>query len=367
MACAGSLSVLPVQAATVLFLGDLDGDENGDGALELNAIADQVMISHLEDLPQVTGVVALDDSAVTPGDLENVDCVVISSTVFSGNVLTSFGGDGSGLFSLALPIVTMEPGLADDIHLNNFAGTQGQFPQAALDIEDPVMLDLPAGPFSIADSEVEVIHHASLDEFPGIPPDIPPIPPSLAPGGRAGASFFSPFAVRVASVVAVFAGRELADGSAAPGHRVGSFVGNGAFVSLNSDGLTLFNRVFALACPVAGDMDGDSDVDFDDINDFVVGLNDAELYDSMFGVPASLRGDTDQDRDLDFDDIEGFVGLLSPTVDALGASVPEPTALMLAASAVAAVLTWQTLHRRKLDRINLPPPVQPPNHRPGWS
>jgi hypothetical protein len=40
-----------------------------------------------------------------------------------------------------------------------------------------------------------------------------------------------------------------------------------------------------------------SDVDFDDIDDFVLGLNDPDGYELMFGVPPSYAGDTDEDRD----------------------------------------------------------------------
>ena len=68
----------------------------------------------------------------------------------------------------------------------------------------------------------------------------------------------------------------------------------------------------------------------------MLGLNDAELYESNFGVPASLRDDTDGDGDQDFDDIQGFVGLLSQSGHIAAQNVPEPTALLLAASAVAA-------------------------------
>jgi len=88
---------------------------------------------------------------------------------------------------------------------------------------------------------------------------------------------------------------------------------------------------------VVGDMDGDGDVDFDDIDDFVLGLTNAAGYEAIFGVPPSLRGDTDGNGELDFDDISGFVGLLSnrgsTAARALGAdvhTVPEPATLFLA-------------------------------------
>jgi hypothetical protein len=74
-------------------------------------------------------------------------------------------------------------------------------------------------------------------------------------------------------------------------------------------------------------MDCDQDVDFDDIDDFVLGLNNPAQYESKFRVAPSLKGDTDNDGDLDFDDIAGFVALLSSGEQT---NVPEPSALALA-------------------------------------
>ena len=80
--------------------------------------------------------------------------------------------------------------------------------------------------------------------------------------------------------------------------------------------------------PDKGDMDLDGDVDFDDINDFVLGLNDPNTYRSTFWVEASQNGDIDMDGDQDIDDIAGFVGILSGGGNVSG--VPEPTTLLLA-------------------------------------
>jgi hypothetical protein len=70
-----------------------------------------------------------------------------------------------------------------------------------------------------------------------------------------------------------------------------------------------------------GDMDFDYDVDFDDIDDFVLGLNDPALYITVNGLPSSVNGDADNDGDQDFDDIAGFVAALS---SGGAAAVPEP-------------------------------------------
>jgi hypothetical protein len=81
---------------------------------------------------------------------------------------------------------------------------------------------------------------------------------------------------------------------------------------------------------VTGDLDCDLDVDFDDINDFVLGLTDPLAYEALFGMLASIKGDTDGDGDLDFDDILGFVDILSGgAASGGGQGVPEPSSACL--------------------------------------
>jgi hypothetical protein len=63
--------------------------------------------------------------------------------------------------------------------------------------------------------------------------------------------------------------------------------------------------------PMPGDMDVDGDVDFDDIDDFVMGLSDPLGYEALHGIPASFNGDIDGDGDFDFDDIDDFVAVLA--------------------------------------------------------
>lgn len=75
--------------------------------------------------------------------------------------------------------------------------------------------------------------------------------------------------------------------------------------------------------PLLGDMDCDGDVDFDDIDAFVLGLNNPADYEAQFGVPPSLKGDEDGDGDQDFDDITGFVQRLTGPPSET-ADVPEP-------------------------------------------
>jgi len=89
--------------------------------------------------------------------------------------------------------------------------------------------------------------------------------------------------------------------------------------------------------PIA-DMDLDGTVDFDDIDDLVLGLNDAAGYQDLYGVPAPIHGDTDDDNDLDFDDIAGFVSIL--TAGSERNVVTEPSSLLLGVVAAATCLVY---------------------------
>lgn len=93
---------------------------------------------------------------------------------------------------------------------------------------------------------------------------------------------------------------------------------------------------------IQGDMDCDGDVDFDDIDDFALGLNDPQSYENMFGVPPSLKGDTDGNGALDFDDISGFVEILAGGSGLHAIVVPEPASVSLMALAVFGWLGFST-------------------------
>ena len=60
-----------------------------------------------------------------------------------------------------------------------------------------------------------------------------------------------------------------------------------------------------------GDMDCDGDVDFDDINPFVIALSGQQAYEMLYPDCQWLNADCDADGDVDFDDINPFVTLLS--------------------------------------------------------
>ncbi|MFV2067003.1 MAG: hypothetical protein ACC645_08475, partial [Pirellulales bacterium] len=99
--------------------------------------------------------------------------------------------------------------------------------------------------------------------------------------------------------------------------------------SLDATGVIFVDDISAAVALLLGDMDGDGDTDFDDIDDFVMGLNDPDGYEALHGVPSSLYGDTDQDGDQDFDDIDDFVTILISSLTGGPAPVPEPSALVL--------------------------------------
>jgi len=64
------------------------------------------------------------------------------------------------------------------------------------------------------------------------------------------------------------------------------------------------------SCVLTGDLDCDGDVDFDDINPFVLALSGEAAYYAAYPDCNWLNADCDTDGDVDFDDINPFVALL---------------------------------------------------------
>jgi pyrrolidone-carboxylate peptidase len=62
---------------------------------------------------------------------------------------------------------------------------------------------------------------------------------------------------------------------------------------------------------VAGDLDCDGDVDFDDINPFVLALSDPITYQQVYPGCPLVNADVDGNGVVDFDDVNPFVVLLS--------------------------------------------------------
>ncbi len=114
-------------------------------------------------------------------------------------------------------------------------------------------------------------------------------------------------------------------------------------------GLGNGGRVGAFFIPrsvLIGDLDCDGDVDFDDIDPFVLGLQAPDQYESTFGLPPSVKGDTDGDGDLDFDDIDGFVDILNSPGGLEARGVPEPSTLSLTALIGLVVFAMTLVMRR---------------------
>lgn len=132
------------------------------------------------------------------------------------------------------------------------------------------------------------------------------------------------------------------------GETGGGFTEADLFMDNAGSGETAIFDVAHTSTPplTVGDMDCDGDVDFDDIDDFVLGLNDPEEYENQFGVPPSAKGDTDGDGDQDFDDITNFVNILTGGVgDANLATIPEPSTFMIVVLAGICLIASRPLRR----------------------
>ena len=82
---------------------------------------------------------------------------------------------------------------------------------------------------------------------------------------------------------------------------------------------------------IAGDMDGDGDVDTDDVPLFVQALVDRAAYDlnefintAGFLVDADSVGDVDGSGTFDLGDLSAFSAIFTPPASASSSSVPEP-------------------------------------------
>jgi len=115
-----------------------------------------------------------------------------------------------------------------------------------------------------------------------------------------------------------------------------------SYIDVQHPATGLGDATFRIIAPPMGDMNFDSDVDFDDIGAFALGLVDPAGYRQAFGVEATANGDTNDDGRFDFDDITGFVALLTGQGQAGSIlAVPEPPtfalAMLVACAAVLAV------------------------------
>jgi glucose/arabinose dehydrogenase len=66
--------------------------------------------------------------------------------------------------------------------------------------------------------------------------------------------------------------------------------------------------------PARGDLNNDGNINFADINPFVLALSDPDAYEAQYGYPPVQAGDINCDGHCDFGDINPFVALLSGTL-----------------------------------------------------
>ena len=107
-----------------------------------------------------------------------------------------------------------------------------------------------------------------------------------------------------------------------------TFFGNDVELIFNSLTAPGFNAAWNVQ-PL-GDMDFDGDRDFDDIDDFVLGLQNRSEYVALYGESPDLRGDINGSGFQDFDDISGFVDILSNGAMTSSSAIPEPSTFVLA-------------------------------------
>ena len=76
-------------------------------------------------------------------------------------------------------------------------------------------------------------------------------------------------------------------------------------------------------------MNLDGRIDMDDLGPLVESLRDVRAYEAIYEVPPALAGDMDDDGDLDFDDLGSLssllVGNLTAVVSANAENTGEPT------------------------------------------
>ncbi|GMQ80542.1 MAG: hypothetical protein BMS9Abin04_548 [Planctomycetia bacterium] len=103
-----------------------------------------------------------------------------------------------------------------------------------------------------------------------------------------------------------------------------------------------------------GDLERDGDVDFDDIDPFVLGLTNQPLYEAQYRITPIIPGDVNQDGRFDFDDIPDFVALLTgpPATAAASAAGPDTLATSPLGSTPAAGDQDEVLAESQVDRTD---------------
>lgn len=288
------------EAANVVFVGDVDGDEIGDGSDPAYAAADTSMISHISTVLGHT-VTTVDDSLATAISLAGADFVVLSATAASGAFATADSGDGSSGATNALAtnatIILMESGnaivaafgLTASTTIGPSLGTQIDI----VELDGYLTNGFELGTIDIYDNPEfggEEIRAFGATAPIGANNGFPQV--DYIGDRRLGITTGSPFQ-------AVSLGT----------HRIGDNLivafpfGNGGFTHLTAAGLELFNNAFSPPSP---------DVDYND--DGVVNAAD---YVAWRKTPEDFGGDPDG-----YNLWQAYFGTLSESGGAIG--VPEP-------------------------------------------
>jgi hypothetical protein len=305
--------MLPLKAANVLFVYDLDG--TGDGAWPDIIEADDAMFNHMSVVLGHT-VDKVDDSAITAGDAAGRDYILFSASCYSGLVANA----ASIVLATDATIVHMESGKN---MLAPFELTGGETLGPVMDWEiEIVALDgyltkgFGLGPLTIYDDP----------EFGGEEIRTWGVTPPL--GTDAG----YPLAdytgdMLLGSIAGGFNPVVLGTHTHTEGNTIVALpFGVAAFDNLTADGLQLFNNVFATP-ELRADFDSDLDVDGDDFLAWQRGFGTL--------APDASKHDGDANEDLGVDSFDltiwagafGYAGAASSTPAV--AAVPEPSAWAL--------------------------------------
>lgn len=247
-------AAVPADAVNILVLADLNA--SGDGANPDYAAADQAMIAHLGGLYNVT---ALDDSVVTPADLDGKVAMIISHTVGSSTVRNSL----PDVWLTNKPIMNMEPGLSPYLGITRALAYGLDYAQGAVsnlqvvNNTHPITQGLALGPMSpytapsmgVWQSWTTAPAPYDGDTAPGaailvIAPD--PVAPAY---GLVGVMDGFVMAVDKGGLLAANSRNGMAADFAAPDKRLAGFLGYGAFTNLTADGLKLFDQSVAWLVP----------------------------------------------------------------------------------------------------------------------
>jgi hypothetical protein len=305
----------PLDAANVVFVGDVDGDDAGDGSNPLYAAADASMINHITNVLGHT-VTTIDDTMATATAVAGADFVVVSATASSNAYGTNDSGDGNSGATNSLgtdaTILLMESGTGVVVPFGLAGGSFGTHIGTdiqILELDGYLTNGFEVGTISIYDNPE--IGGEEIRGFAARPPN----------GANVGFPQLDWTGDNLIGIAPV-AFEPVVLGT----HRIGDNLivalpfGNAGFDHLTAHGLQLFNNAFSPPSVIVdGDYNGDGTVNAADYtvwrdggspDDSQAGY---ELWKANFGAAGSGQGPT---------------------------SVPEPAAAIYAIVGAALVGGW---------------------------